>query len=78
MCIISAATKAVRYYAMRGYLTTAHISIEACQYEVTVHYNGKPIPTVPDWLNVTECEYTEFESRCERGRIIKTVDLIFK
>lgn len=74
---ILAATNALTYYATRGYLTTSTISIEAGFYEVTVHINGMPYPNVPDWLKVTECELTEFESTRERGSIIKTIDLFF-
>lgn len=75
---ILAATDAAAYYAMRGYFTTATMSIEAGYYGVTVHINGMPYPNIPDWLKVTECEFTELESTRERGRIIKTIDLIFK
>lgn len=49
------------YYALAGYLTTSSINIENGRCELSVHFDGKPYPKLPNGYKYSTKEITSHE-----------------
>lgn len=59
MAALSAAVFAISHYSLRGYLTSCYLDIETHSYDVTVHYNGKDKPELPELQMPSKFGYDE-------------------
>ena len=68
--------KAQNYYATLGYLTTSYLNTETKTIEVTVHFEGKPLPSTPGSMLYTFKEisshqyWSDVEGRQVRVRCV--------
>lgn len=64
------------YFATLGYLTTSTLNTETKKMEVTVHFEGKPFPSVPGnmlytFKEITSHQYwSKYEGRQVRVRCV--------
>lgn len=69
------------YYSLAGYMSSAYVNLECCRIELTVHFDGKPFPTLPSGYQYTEKEIRSHEYFSENFNVVsrvRTIDFIYK
>lgn len=56
---LAAAHMAIIHYSMRGYLTSCYLDLDTHSYDVTVHYNKKSKPVIPEIFTPTTFKWDE-------------------
>lgn len=75
MMALAAAHMAIMHYSMRGYLTCCFLDLDTHSYNVTVHYEDKIKPGIPESIIPTSYEWDE--RKTSDGSDLKTLDLSY-
>lgn len=73
---LSSAHMAIMHYSMRGFLTSCYLDLDTHNYDVTVHYENKSKPGIPESIIPTSFKWDERVTA--DGLEIKTLSLNYK
>lgn len=69
------------YYALAGYVTTSSISLENGRCELTIHFDGKPYPTLPNGYLYSTKEITShvfYSAICGGATRVRCLEFAYK
>lgn len=70
---LASAVSAQFYYATLHYLTCSYLDRDTRSFEITIHYEGKEKPTIPDTIKPTAIEWHESISTYDHSKILTLV-----
>lgn len=77
---IMALQAAQMYYSLAGYCTSSSINLETGRCELTIHFEGKPFPTLPNGYKYSTKEITShyfYSEICGGATRVRCFDLYY-
>lgn len=69
------------YYSLTGYMSSASVNLECGRIELTVYFEGKLFPTLPNGYQYTEKEihsHEYYSEHLKEASRIRTIEFIYK